>query len=230
MKTKVKETETTDPPQNDLLAEENVRIDTIRKLAPETLSSEIIDRCITEGLTVDETRKVFLDEYRKDMKIETGSPRIPSIEVGRDLNQESMPDAMGDAILMRAGVALIDESKPTGEKSAHREPHRRAGQFMQMRLPDMARSVLIASGVEEARSMGDRQAVRTALERAAVTTISLPAILGNATGKSARSGYQEYPVQWPEFCKKATHNDFKQISRIKLSELDNVELVPSSVA
>jgi hypothetical protein len=213
-------------------AEESARVEMIRKLAGKAIPSEIVDRCILEGRSVDETREEFLKVLREGMTIKAGSPEI---KVGRDLNRESLPEAMVDAILTRAGVSLLCEDRqqrvisgPDG-KCQRREPHKRASEFMQMRLPDMARTLLIAAGLDEARAFNDSMAVRKAIELSqrsvAVSTLSLPAILGDAVGRSLRASYEEYPIQWPKFCKRTTAKNFKEITRIQLKELDNLEVI-----
>lgn len=209
---------------------EQERVDKIRSLAGDRISQGVVDECIREGLSVEDSQSKMLADMRsRTGNSQTGSPALPSVSVGDDLNRESLPVAIADAICTRAGARLVKEDSrgnvvlDNQGNIEYREPHGRSRSFMEMRLADMARTVLSQSGFDKAMSLSDRQAVKEALStRAGLSTLSLPNILGNSLGQSLRSSYHEYPAQWVKFCKRASANSFKDITRSQLHELDHL--------
>ena len=218
--------------------DERNRIAAIRELAGEDVPVDIIERCITEDKSVEEAKAMILDSIRD------ARPHVNavSVMVGDDLNRASLPAAISDAILTRAGVKLLKENE-LGEpvldengKAEYRQPHESSRRLLSMRIPDMARQLLIADGRADAGAYSDQQAIRVCLSEVqqsrrsssgGISTLVLSEILGDSMNKSLLAAYFEYPVQWPKFCKKEMHNNFQEITRVRLSELDTLAQIGS---
>ncbi len=218
--------------------DEKIRVAAIRKLGGEDCPADIIERAIDENKTVAEAKAMILDSIRN------ARPHVTavSIMVGDDLNRASLPAAISDAILTRAGVKLLkeDESgRPVLDENGrpeYRKPHESSRRLLSMRIPDMARQVLIADGRADAGAYSDTQAIRVCLSEVqesrrsssgGVSTLVLSEILGDSMNKSLLAAYFEYPVQWPKFCKKEMHNNFQEITRARLGELDTLSQIGS---
>jgi hypothetical protein len=212
----------------------------ITQLAGNSVPESVVRSCIDGNLTIDAAKDVILESMRGTMSTGVGSPVLPGaqamggISIGCDRRYDSTAEAMADAVLVRSGIPLIQEDSRGNVvcddigKLKTRDPHGRVGEFVSMRFSDMARAVLVANGDEAAARMSDRPAVMRALEMArdgGISTLSLPTVLGNSMGKSLRYSYMEYPAQWMDFCRRSFHNNFKDITRAKLTEIDNMEEV-----
>ena len=219
--------------------DEKNRVAAIRELAGEDVPDDLIERCITEDKTVEEAKALALDSIR------SARPHVAapvSVMVGDDLNRASLPAAFSDAILTRAGVSLLKEDE-LGEpmldengKPEYRKPHEASRKLLHMRIPDMARQVLITDGRADAGAYSDQQAIRVCLSevqqsrrssRSMVSTNVLSEILGDSMNKSLLAAYFEYPIQWPKFAKRETHANFQEITRARLSELDTLAQIGS---
>ncbi|MBL7214968.1 MAG: HK97 family phage prohead protease [Phycisphaerae bacterium] len=198
------------------------------------VSNDVIQRAIDDGTSIDEFKTVCLDEVRKNNQNDVTS--MPgSIVVGDDLNVRSLPYAIVDAILCRAGVQLYKEDNQgniitDSNKPVVREKHSRTHQFMGRRIPDIARMLLIQAGHSEAIDFNDRRAVQKAIEIGqrsgpTISTITLSTILSNAMGKSLLASYVELQPQWQKFATKKFTPNFKEVTRARLGELDNLETV-----
>lgn len=209
---------------------EKERIAFIKAMRGETgVSAELVDQLVRDGISLDESREKLYEAMRNHEAPRVGSPALPDgsgIEVGADRNLESIPDAVVDAICMRAGVPSYKTDIHGGlvldgsGKPELREEHGRARQFAEMRVPDIARFLLGQAGVADSATMSDRRAVSEAmrLSQRATSTLSLPDVLANVTGRTLRAAYFEFPAQWPKFCRQTSHGNFKEIRRVHLHE------------
>jgi len=225
----------------DILDIERERIDQLKKLAGNDVPVDVVERAITEGLTIETAKPIFLKALRSARPMVGNGPE--SIVVGTDLNRESLPAALSDSLCRRAGIELfrtdVNDAPvlDNNRKPQKREPHARAVQFSNLRLADLARVCLKESGVEDAWQMSDRLVIRKAItadqftghrfhDRGFASTISLPEILGSTLGRSLLQSYIEYPKMWPLFAKKTTAPDFREITRVRLGEIENLKQIP----
>ncbi len=222
------EAEKTKQNPEDILTAERKRVADIRALGGDDVPAETIERCITEGKTVDETKAILLNVIRAGRA--SVSPNINTqITIGSDRNRDSLPRAISDAILCRAGINLY--KRDGDDKFEKDKPCERSRQFMNVRICDMARQVLIAAGESDAATLSDREVIRRSISlseiqqerRGGFSTLNLPVILGDTMHRSLLASYTEYPTQWPKFAKRTTHRDFREITRAQLGEVDNVE-------
>lgn len=201
----------------------------IRDAAGNDIKEETIQRCIDDGLTVDQARAEFLEEIRVER------PKVP--HVVEDLNRSSFGPAMSDALLTRAGMPAYQQDAvgnillDADGKPVKREIHGRAKEFVGKRIPEIFRECLVLAGVSGAREMSDRRAVLEGLKmeaRAGIPSVySAVTILSNTAGKSLQAAYIELEPQWPKFARRRTHNNFKEITRVSLYEIDSlVEVAP----
>lgn len=212
---------------DDKLAIERKRIADIKTEAYNDISDATVQRCIAEGLSVEDAKAEFLKEVRAGLDNKVGS-----VFVGDDLSLRDLPSAMADSILTRAGVDLIETDKtdkPVFDADGDvkkRQLSEQGRSLMTCRIPDLARRILTATGYAAADNLSDRQAVKIALDESrAISTLSLPAVLGNTMGRSVLQSYAEYPVQWIKFGTPKSHDNFKEITRIQTTAIETVEQV-----
>ena len=158
------------------------------------------------------------------------------IEVGRDRDRESLAPAMTDAILLRAGVKLmeIDPVTRTAKRDeagrlAIRAPHERTMGFRAMSVLEMGRTWLRGLGIpgveemhrpEVAELIMSRQRLQTRYGAVALTmgTGDFPYILEDSMRKSLRAAYEEVAHTWEIWTRRTTAPDFKDVKRLSLSE------------
>ncbi len=203
-----------DPPTDTrAIAEEAVRaerdrVETIRTLGGEDVPAEVIETCIREGKTIEQTKSDVLDAVRKNR------PKVsPNIEVTSEINREVLEDAM----LLRAGSNdVILEDKKKGEQRAEA-----AKRFRDMSLLDVCRQALVFAG--QAIPMGREEVIR-----AAFSTMELPIILGNIAKKSLLKGYNSVPATWRKWCSVDSVSDFKEVTGARLTDTGELEQVGNS--
>jgi hypothetical protein len=196
----------------DAVTAERERVTAIRGLGGDDVPAEIIERCITEGKTVDESRAEVLTAIRRE-RPNVGSPAIHVH--GNEMNRELVEDAM----LMRAGFedAIVDaKDKQKAEQRADR-----ADRHRDMSLIDVCRHALQMAGV-------DIPTGREEMIRAAFSTASLPTLLSNVAHKSLMKGYNGVPATWSKWCVPGSVTDFKTNTRLRLTDTGDLEEVPKS--
>jgi len=202
------------PPDTKAIAEEAIkaerqRVETIRALGGEDVPAEVIERCITEGKTIDETKGEVLAILREGRGKVTPAIHVQGGEVQRETLQ--------DALLLRAGFEdAILEDKTDGEQRADKANHLR-----DISLVDMCRFALQMDGVEIPVGRED-------MMRAAFSTASLPMILSNVANKSMMKGYNSVPATWNKWCVPGSVSDFKTNTRLRLTDTGDLLEVPNS--
>jgi len=218
--------------QSLILAEDQKRRTAIKALATKHKLSEKW----AEGLCDRGTPLAHAEELAQlaiEMKpVVTGSGGISS---GDDMDRSSLADAIGDAIMLRAGAPMVELDAHTGVairdsegRVKPRQAHQRAHQFRSLPLMEMGRKFLssIGAGVEY---MSKNELVgllfnpmqlreRHGISAFAQGTSDFPYILQNVLNKSLRGAYAEIPLDWSKFCSRMTMPDYKQFSLTSLSE------------
>lgn len=137
------------------------------------------------------------------------------VAVGQDRNTATLSEGMSDAILLRVNRVKVEK------------PHERAREFRGMSLLRMGESWLHAYGfdtaglsrMELATLLFSRQQLAQRLGTAALTmgTGDFPGILANSLRKTLRQAYDVTPATWSRWAREATVPDFKEVSRVQLS-------------
>lgn len=190
----------------------------------EGLSAEWAERMVQGDRSLAEA-----EVLAKEIKAAVAERQPLAISVGADLGRESLPPAMADAVLLRAGLRLKQRDPATGAVS-DRKPHDRAIQFRGMRLPALARFHLAVLG-EPIDGLSDAQiaslvfAPKIRHQALSQGTSDFPAILEDAANKTLLVAYEEAAPMWPAISRRATAPDFKAIRRIRRGEFSNLPVV-----
>ncbi|NIP26666.1 MAG: hypothetical protein GWN94_19845 [Phycisphaerae bacterium] len=194
----------------DAVTAERQRVNAIRALGGDDVPAETIERCITEGSTIEQARAAVLTAIRQN-RPQTGSPAI-HVHDGQTTRQ-----LIEDGMLLRAGYEdVILEDKKTGEQRAGQaEKHR------DVSMLDVCRQALMLDGLQIPTGREDTI-------RAAFSTVSLPVILGNVAKKSLMKGYNSVPATWRNWCSTTSVSDFKEVTGARLTDTGELEEVGNS--
>ena len=194
----------------DAVTAERQRVNAITGLGGDDVPAEIIERCITEGRTVEAARAEVLTAIRQN-RPKTGSPAIHVHD------EQTTRQLIEDGMLLRAGLSgVILEDKKTGEQRADlAERHRDVSLF------DVCRQAIMLDG-------GQIPTGREDTLRAAFSTASLPIILGNVANKSLLKGYNSVPATWRKWCSIGSVSDFKENTGARLTDTGALEKVGNS--
>ncbi len=205
------------------------------------LGREWADKHIQEGTTVQAAKEIALGvlaERHKPVNLGSGSLQAGSISVGADRDRETLAGGISDAILLRAGCALYEFDEVTGiavrdeqGRLKKRTPHERAQQFRAQSILGMGRMFLSSLGVPDAMTLSKTrlwtvlinpralaQAYGSQVVALAQSTSDFPYMLEDSMRKSLRAAYEESPLTWRVWARRATAPDFKDIKRVALSE------------
>lgn len=122
---------------------------------------------------------------------------------------ETRREMMASALLHRTNAKLV---LPDG-----------ARQFRGMSMMDLARESLENAGIKT-RGMDRMEIAKRSFE----TTSDLPSVLANVANKSLRTAYESAPRTFKPWARQNTAPDFKQMSRVALSDAPALEAVPEA--
>jgi hypothetical protein len=196
------------------------------------------------GKTAAEAKAIALAAVKKGRTPVTLSGN-PTITGGRNINLETINDAVRDAVLLRAGARKIVKLDSEGSVmlSANGAPemhkhHERASEFRGRSLIEIGRRYLIALGYRDADNLNPTALAGILLSRAklrevlpggvflAGATGDFPYLLADAMGKVLRSEYVLQPHTWSQWCAKRTTPDFKDIKVLQLGEAADLVVIP----
>jgi len=165
------------------------------------------EKLITDGKTVDEARKLIIEEWGKKDPNEGTNGNHRSITVGAD-ERDKKRDAMQNAFEHRVGAIADKDLKAE------------AREYRGMSLLDMARESLEVAG-EKTRGMSQREIAQAALNlrSGSHSTSDFPLILGNTVNRVLRQAYEYAPRTFTPFTRKTTAKDFRAMTRTQLSGL-----------
>lgn len=175
---------------------ERSRVADIRKACEQAKLDSKIDEFIRNGTSVDEVRKILLE----DLATKDQSSHTSSVQVGENLTGVGMKRGMENAILHR-----IDAKKYELDKQGNN--------FRNMKLMDLVRDCLAAKGISH-RNMTPMELAQRGLH----STSDFPEVLANVVNKTLRSAYNEAPQTFQPFTRMTTVSDFKEISRTQLGD------------
>jgi signal peptide peptidase SppA len=217
---------------------ERTRIAEIRGMvAMLGLDASFADQMVNGGFSLAEANAQALKKYAQaHQPVAIGEGRVT---VGSDLNRDTLAVAIGDALCVKAGVA-ISETDARGDivmasagKAKVRPAHERSRDFSGRSLIEIGRAYLQALNVpgvgalskdEIARCMVSSSYLRRRFGEAlgVQSTSDFPSILASTVNRTLRLGYVERPPSWTVWARRATAPDYRTISRVALSEMPSL--------
>lgn len=189
---------------------ERERTKQIRDLAGKDVPTDIVQRAIEEGTTIEDFKDVVLKHIRKGRENRITAPGV--IVYDTNVNRQLIEDA----IIMRSGNEdIILSDKNEGAKRAEQ-----ADKARDICLLDVCRYALQLENKAVPISRGE-------IIRAAVSTMALTYILGNVANKSMMKGYDSTPETWRRWCNIGSASDFKTMTKTRLTDLGDLEEVGS---
>ncbi len=179
---------------------ERDRVSTIYDLAGRlNLERGFADDLVKRGVTVDESRRLILDQVAAKSDETRTFPHV-SIPLGGRDERVTRRDAVANALLHRYSPTLfqLDDS---------------ARQYRGMSLLELARESLTNAGVNTRGLSRDEVATRSLH-----STSDFPEILSAVTNKTLRQAYETYPRTFMLFCRQVLATDFKAMNRVQLGE------------
>jgi len=192
--------------------EERNRRDAIRKLAGDDIDADLVDRCIEQNLSVEESQRQMLEHLRAKNAVRTGGPAI----VVRDA--AAATEDLQNGVLLRAGGEF--EKGLEKEKDADQKIER-AKRFRDVSLTEMCRMALQIDGVEP--PIGRNEMIHRAM-----STYTLPQLLGAVANKALLAGYNAAPASWRAWCNIGSVPNFQTQTRIRLTDTGGLTEVPNS--
>lgn len=184
------------PDANEVRAAERDRISGIHALADQFgLERAFANDLVTRDVTIEEARKAVLDKLAERDERGGGHTQVSMPAGGLDAT-ETRREAIAEAILHRAQPASFEMTD-------------RAREYRGMRLIDVARDCLEASGVRT-RGLTPNEIAYQATRAAGLQSSSdFPLILANVAGKRLRSAYTSTPRTFQRWARGTTATDFK---------------------
>lgn len=179
---------------------ERDRVSTIYDLAGRlNLERGFAEDLVKRGVSVDESRRLILDQVAAKSDETRTFPHVPVPLGGRD-ERITRRDAVANALLHRYSPTLF----PLEDA---------ARQYRGMTLLELARESLGNAGVNTRGLSRDEVATR-----ALHSTSDFPEILSAVTNKTLRQAYDAYPRTFALFCRQVLATDFKAMNRVQLGE------------
>lgn len=195
-------------------AAERERIISIEAVCRRAGHPELADQLIRDGVPFEQARSRVMDRVFADIDARGdggGYGHRPPVELFKD-EADKRQAAVVDGLCLRAGLHL-DKPAPG------------ATEYRGATLVDIARECAIAAGVRTS-GMTKMQIVTAALTHRAAYTGDFPLLLAATAGKSLRTAFQEAPSTYQLWCKISSGADFKEMSRVQLSEAPDVDQIP----
>lgn len=203
--------------EEEIRLKERQRVAEITALCTRFNCPEIGARLVADGATEDLARSTvlaFLQRSNLDPVVPSFRPTI--IEpYGHVDEADKRSAAMIDGLTMRAGF--------TPDR-----PALGAEDFRGITLVDVARECLAMQN-KRVRGMSPNAIVREALSTRAATTSDFPYILAAVSGKVLRKAYELAPGTFQAWTVQTDGTDFKEMSRVQISEAPDLLEVPENV-
>ncbi len=191
---------------------ETARRESVSELCGEDFP-EVQRQAVAEGWDVNRTAKALREAVAKRYDSGVGAPagivrNKPELSIQR----------MQDAILVRSSdseaEAIIREEDADGAD----ERLERANEVRTVSLEEICRASVVLE-------TGNAPRGRDEMLRAAVTTITLPKVLGAVANKSMLRGHKLAAATWRQWCTTGSVKDFKQNTGVRLTEMGDLEEV-----
>lgn len=169
------------------------------------LDDELAQDMIGKGVSIDEARKLIIEELGKRSAAAPVSSH-PSVTVGTD-EVEHRRAGMESAILHRVDTKRFELTE-------------KAREFRHLTLLEIAKESLEARGIRT-RGMSKMDIAARALH----TTSDFKSVLENVVNKTLRAGYDSAPQTFRPFVRETQVADFKQVSRTQLGDAPKLKEV-----
>lgn len=173
------------------------------------IGEKLADEHIDKDTTVDEFRKIVIEQLAKEDSKEENTTRNVNVSVGEDISRNSRIEGMTEILMHRHDPT---KNKITDVSQA----------YYGMRMIDLCREVLRGNNMNPV-GMNPMQIAKRALG-----TSDLPELAANVANRTLRAAYSSMPRTFTPFVREVSVPDFKQIKRVQLGEAPNLELVPES--
>lgn len=178
----------------ELRQQEIQRFDAIEKIVRAVrLENDFAKKLFTDGVSVEEARKIVLDKLEDNYK---QTPFIPAVTGGNPVETiEKRNDSIANALLHRYNPKEfnLDES---------------SARFKSSSLCDIARYI----------SNADAFYGKSEIVERALSTSDFPNLLANVLNKSLRKEYADVPKTYDPLVRKVTVPDFKPIKRVQMGD------------
>lgn len=162
------------------------------------------------GVSIDEAFRKIQDHHLEHAAPPPGYR--PPVSYGQADDGENRAAAMTDGLVLRAGLKL-------------EHPAEGAAEFRGATLADIAKTCLAAQGVRVS-GLGRNEIVSAALAQRGSVTGDFPSLLANVGNKVLRQSYEQAPGSFAAWTKVTAGADFKEMSRVQLSEAPDLDRVP----
>jgi hypothetical protein len=202
--------------RQDQLHRENARVVAIQDLAMlGRRDLRWVDEQVRSNRTVEQVRAAM----RAEAIAAAGPVGAGIVHVGDNRERVALRQAYGDAIALRAGIAVA-------------KPHELASKIRHLRVVEMGRKFLMANGLTEAEYWPNAKIAKVLISRSAMrremARVNLAAgdyqgdlgtftgLFGDTANRSLQNGYGDYLRQWKRFAREHRAPDFKQMDRSDL--------------
>ena len=180
--------------------------------ARHSISNDVVQRAINDGMTLDAFRGIVLDEIAKTepaRAIAPGGAMVSIVHPGESPAERSA--AMVDGIIMRAlGHA------PDGQKGKPKVDNaERSREFAGMSLLEMAAETM---GMRNAHRIPNVRLYDDIAQRSAMGTTDFPLLLSAAANKFLLAQYQYQEPSYRKFAAQKTFNDFKAHNFLRVGD------------
>lgn len=199
-------------PEVDLKAERQRATEIMTLAQRHAMPDDFVQKHIDAGTSLDEVRKIVLDEVSKRSDQKAISPRVQIITDEGD----TVRAAVENAVLHRANPSAVklDDS---------------ARAWRGMSLLEMGRVYVEDTQGVKLRGLGKRElaGVLLGLDRRSgmMSTSDFPQLLANVASKRLRDGYGTARQTWRPFCRQSNAPDFKERAVVQLSGMPELKKV-----
>lgn len=185
-----------------------IRNEVRRAHLPDTFGETLVD----EGISVDAARTRIIDQ------IASAAPVITNY------SPATIPVAQFQARAEAMALAIANRANPRNQLNDD------ARGFAGRRLIVLARDWMDATGVST-RNMTDPQVAQAVFRyrqpqnAGQHTTADFAGVLANTVSRTLRRGYELAPRTFPAFCRQTSVPDFREVSRIALSDISAMQQV-----
>jgi len=194
----------------DAIKAERERATQIRAASVDGVPSEVVTKAIDDGLTVDQSRAIFLDSLR--------SGRGPAASVHTRNHEEGNELlVLAESVAQRANTTLVDKDATDDVRRNQERIANMAQRHEGLSLVDMCRESLRATGRTPERNR--LEMIRTAMSTTAITTVLTPT--ANASIQMAWDSARDNTM----WAKEVDVKDFTSQTLIDVGDNDDLEIV-----
>lgn len=187
------------------------------------VSAELVERGVSQGMSLAKFQTIALREFEKAKKIDVGQGGGARIVAGES-DREKFRSGTQAWLLVRSGhaPAVIEHAKKQGE-TLRLDP----GEFRGLTLLDLARQSLERQGVKT-RGLSKLDLVGKALTHRAggyASTSDFPVLLEGTINRTLQAAYALAPDTWKQFCAVGSVNDFRANARVRQGTFGRLDRV-----